>query len=111
MTVVGNKLPYNGGSSSPAVSLLNTKIMINSVILDVHKEDKVYDCRHKKSLSPKFYENIPYMQIPLKYLTQKFQDEHNVNKYDNGYIYVEIRKFMYRLKEAGILFFNYVVKS
>ena len=51
------------------------------------------------------------MQIPLKYLTQKFQDEHNVNKDDNGYVYVEIRKFMYGLKEAGVLSFNYVIKK
>ena len=36
MTVGGDKLIYDGDPSSPEVSLLNTKIMLNSVISDLH---------------------------------------------------------------------------
>ena len=37
MTVRGDKLEYEGDPSSPAVSLLNLKIILNSVISDAHK--------------------------------------------------------------------------
>ena len=37
ITVGGDKLTYDGDPSSPAVSLLNIKIILNSVISDAHK--------------------------------------------------------------------------
>ena len=37
MTVGGDKLEYDGDPSYPAVSFLNTKIFLNSVISDTHK--------------------------------------------------------------------------
>ena len=30
---------------------------------------------------------------------------------DNGYMYIELRKVMYGLKEAGILAFKYLVEN
>ena len=35
--VGGHKIDYDGKPSSPAISLLNTKIFLNSVISDVDK--------------------------------------------------------------------------
>ena len=56
--------------------------------------------------------NYQYMRIPLKYFTQETQDEYDImNSIDNNYVYIEIRKGMYDIKEAGILFFNYVVEN
>ena len=37
LTIVGDVLDYNNKTSSPAVSLLEEKFLLNSVILDAHK--------------------------------------------------------------------------
>ena len=37
MIVGGDKLEYDGDPSSPAVSLLNTKVFLNIIISDAHK--------------------------------------------------------------------------
>ena len=45
-----------------------------------------------------------YMWIPIKYIPQEIIDEYDVNKFiKDGYIYVEIVKGMYGLKQAGII--------
>ena len=52
------------------------------------------------------------MRIAQKYFTKEIRDEYNIDAIaNNGFVYVEIRKGMYGLKEAGILAFNYVVKN
>ena len=44
------------------------------------------------------------MRIPIKYIPQEIIDEYNASKFiKNGYIYVEIIKEMYGLKQAGII--------
>ena len=37
LTVVGDRLPYNDDVSSPAASLLETKLLLNSTIYDASK--------------------------------------------------------------------------
>ena len=52
------------------------------------------------------------MRIPIKYFTQEIQDEYNImDIVDNGYVYIDILKGVYGLKEAGILAFNYLVEN
>ena len=52
------------------------------------------------------------MQIPLKYFTQEIRKKYNImDIVDNDYVYIEIRKVMYGLKEAGVSAFNYVMKN
>ena len=54
--------------------------------------------------------NFQYMKIPLKYFTQEIRDEYNIIYItEKSHVYIEIRKSMYSLKEAGILAFNYVI--
>ena len=56
--------------------------------------------------------NYQYIRIPLKYLTQEIRNEYNtLDIVDNDYVYIEIGKGMYGLKEAGTLAFNYVVEN
>ena len=66
MTVGGDRVEHEHDPSSPLVSLLDTKIMLNSVISDDKKGDKLctVDVRN-------FYLNNPmstyrYMKIPIK---------------------------------------------
>ena len=69
MTVGGDKLECDGDPSSPAVSLLNTKIFFNSGISDAHKGAKftMADIKNHYLQSP--MKNYQYMHIPLKYFT------------------------------------------
>ena len=53
-----------------------------------------------------------YTQIPLKYITTEIMEEYDIkNIAFNGYVYVEIRKGMYGLKETGIIAFNRLVSK
>ena len=93
MTVGGDKLDFDDDPASPDVSLLNTKIMINSVISDAHK-----GARFGTGDVKNFYLNNPmakfrYMKIPLKFINAEIMDEYNIdNIASNGYVYVEIHK-------------------
>ena len=112
MTVGGDRLDCEEDPSSPAVSLLDTKIMLNSVISDAHK-----GARYCTSDIKNFYLNNPmkkfrYMKIPLKYIPKEIMDEYNIQDIQsNGFVYVEIRKGMYGLKEAGIIAFKRLVEK
>ena len=103
MTVGGGKLTYDDDPSSPAVSLLNTKIMLNSVISDSYLGARcmIVNINHHYLQSP--MKKFQYMRIALKYFTKEKRDEYNIDAIaNNGFVYVEIRKGMYGLKEAGI---------
>ena len=96
MTVGGDRLDYEEDPSSPAVSLLDTKIMLNSVISDAHK-----GARYCTADIKNFYLNNPmstfrYMRIPLKYINPEIMVEYDINSVDfNEYVHVEIHKGMY----------------
>ena len=53
------------------------------------------------------------MRIHNKYFTEEFQQEYDMDQIvdNNGYIYCEIRKGMYGLKEAGCVAFQNLVKN
>ena len=52
------------------------------------------------------------MRIPTKHIPAKVMSEYNLHNYiDNGYVYCEIRKGMYGLKEAGLIAFLRLVKN
>ena len=112
MTAGGDKLIYDGDPSSPAVSLLKTKIFLNSVISDARKGAKFSSADIKNHYLQSPMKKFQYMHIPLKYFTDEIRQEYNIMDIaENGYVYIEIRKGMYGLKEAGILAFNYVVEN
>ena len=93
MIVGGDSLDYEEDSSSPAVSLLDTKIMINSVISDSHK-----GARYATGDINNFYLNNPmknyrYIKISVKYIPKEIMDEYNIQALENkGFVHVKIRK-------------------
>ena len=53
-----------------------------------------------------------YMQIHVKYFTPEICNEYNIDFIvHNDYVYVEIYKGMYGLKEAGIIAFKCLVRN
>jgi hypothetical protein len=113
MTAGGDKLEYPGDPSSPTVSMLNAKIHINSTISDAHK-----GARHLGLDISNYYLGTPmdyyqYMRVQPWCIPQEVWDDPNydIHVEDDGFVYLEIRKGMYGLKEAGILAFNQLVKK
>ena len=92
----------------PSPSLI--KIMLNSVISDADKGARYCTANIKN-----FYLNNPmktyrYMNIPIHLFTDEILKEHNINKLVyKGYVYVDIRKGTYGLKESGILAYTSLV--
>ena len=112
-TAGGNLLDYPDDPSSPAVSVLDAKIHINSTISDAHKGAR-YMCVDIKN----FYlgnnmDYYQYLRVSINIIPTEIVIEYNLKNYvePDGYVYFEIRKGMYGLKEAGIIAFNNLVKN
>jgi len=109
MTVGGNLLDAYIDVRSPAVGLIDVKCHWNSVISDAHKGARYCTADLKDFFLVSTMPVYQYMRIHRKYLTNEIFDEYGLTDahFDSkDYIYVEIRKGMYGLKEAAILAFE-----
>jgi hypothetical protein len=100
LTAGGDRLDYPGDPSSPAVSTLDAKIHINSTISDAHKGARYMTLDIKN-----FYLGTPmsyyqYIRVHLSLIPLEIIQEYNLHAEQDGYVYFEIRKGIYGLKEA-----------
>jgi hypothetical protein len=93
--------------------MLDAKIHINSTISDAHK-----GARHFGLSVKNYYLGTPvtyyqYLRVPPSVIPQEVWDDtrYTIPTADDGYVYLEIRRGMYGLKEAGISAFNQLVKN
>jgi hypothetical protein len=106
MTVGGNLLDAYQDVRSPAVSLLDAKIHFNSVISDASRGARYCTCDLKDFFLQSMMKIFQYMKIHRRYIPDEIIEEYSLTPahFDSkGYLYVEIRKGMYGLKEAAIL--------
>lgn len=106
LTVGGDKLDAYQDVWSPAVSITNAKIHINSIISDDDHGARFCTCNIKDFFLQSFMKIFQYMRIHQKYITAEIIDEYNLTPahFDSkSYTYVEIRRGMYGLKETTIL--------
>ena len=100
LTVGGDRLPYVGSTTTRMASLTTTKCLFNSVLstkgarfMDIDIKDFYYDTPLEK---------FEYMQLPLKLIPQEIVEKYKlVDLAVNGNVFVEIRKGMPGLKQAG----------
>jgi hypothetical protein len=93
--------------------MLDTKIHVNSVILDASRGAR-YLCMDISNyyLGSPMDSHYQYMRIQhQRNIPQEIIGEYNITFDEHGYAYIEIRRGMYGLKEAGILPFNQLVKK
>jgi hypothetical protein len=113
MTAGGDKLDYPGNASSPTVSMLDSKIMINSTISDARHGARFLglDLANYYLGTPMDY--FQYMRVDPSVIPQEIWDDprYDIHVDEDGYVYLEIRRGMYGLKEAGIIAFNQLVKK
>ncbi len=102
LTAGGNLIDYPGELTTRTADLTTTKLLWNSVI---STEGARYLCLDIKN----FYLGTPmdrfeYMKMPIDIFPQSTIDQYNLHKHvKNGFIYLEIRKAIYGLPQAGIL--------
>ena len=105
LVVGGDKLTYDFDAGSPAASLLETKILLNSVISTKGAKFMSLDIKDFFLSSP--MGTSEYMRIPSKYLPVDIVNRYNLKeKLHHGYVYCRIKKGMYGLKQAAILAYN-----
>lgn len=113
LVVGGDKLDYNDDPASPAAGLLETKLLVNSVISDADKGAKFMCMDLKDHFLASPMERPEYMRvhqrhIPLDIIT-KYQLADLISP--DGYIYIKIKKGMYGLKQAAILAYQKLVNN
>ena len=106
LTVGGDKLSYDEDATAPSSQMTEAKLLFNSVISDHKKTGAQFATADIKN----FYLNNPlrhfqYMKIHRDKIPPEIQNEYNTADLadNNGYVYFEIRKGMYGLKEAGLV--------
>ena len=113
MTIGGDWLDYPDETSSPTASLIETKLLINSVISDHKLHIEKYcsiDIKDFFLATPMV--RTEYLQIHKKYFSPEFMEQYNLpDKIHNDYIYYKVKKGMYGLKQAAILAYKLLIKQ
>ena len=76
LIVGGDKLEYTADSGSPAIKLVETKILVNSVILDAQKVARFMSCNLKDFYLATLMENPEFIKVNLKFFPEEI-----INKY------------------------------
>jgi hypothetical protein len=113
MTAGGDKLDHPGDPSSPTASMLAAKVHINSATSDAKR-----GACHMGIDIKNYYLGAPAssclcMRVPIWCIPQEVWDDpnHDIHIADDGYVYLEIRRGLCALKEAGVLAFNQLIKK
>ena len=109
----GDRLEYHTDPSVPSVGLVDTKIHLNSTISDVKRGDPYCVTDIEKVYLNNNLPHFQYMRIHIINFTAEFRKKYNIDELVNsdGYVYCEIRKGMYGLKEAGVIAYQNLVKN
>ena len=93
MVVGGNSLSYDEDPGSPAASLLEIKLLINSTISDADKGARFFSCVLKDFFLKTFMSNLEYIKLLLKNIPHDIIDKYDLQKIQhNGYVYAKIKK-------------------
>ena len=93
LVIGGDKFVYEFDAGAPAASLLEIKLMINSIISDAHRGARFMSCNLKDFFLATPMQKAEYMRIPWKNIPEdikKKYDQHN-KKTKDGYVYVKIK--------------------
>ena len=108
LTVGGDRLQYPDNTASPAVSLLEAKLLINSTISQSSKGAQFMTIDIKDFFLQTIMSNAEYMKIHGKYFLQDIQQKYEIDNliHTDGYVYCRISRGMYGLKQAARLAYD-----
>lgn len=102
ITVGGNLINYPGELTTRTADLVTSKVLWNSVISTKNARYVTADLKLFYLTAP--LDRYEYMRMPIKIIPQHIIDQYSLqNKVKNGYVYMEIRRAMYGLPQAGVL--------
>ena len=92
LTAGGYVLKYYGDVSSPAASLLETKILINSVISDAHRGARFLTVDIKDFFLQSILNDPEYIRIHQKYFLPDIRQQYNINSliHTDDYVYCKL---------------------
>jgi hypothetical protein len=101
-TVGGDRIDYPDDVSTKTADLTTAKLLINSTLSTPNARYMTADLKDFYLGTP--MERYEYMRIPLDMIPQAIIDQYNLTPLiHNGFVYVEIRRGMYGLPQAGRL--------
>ena len=110
ITVGGDRLDYKDDAGSPAANLLETKILLNSVISDAHRGARFMSADIKDHFLATPMDQPEYMKVNYKYIPKDIRARYNLDMKvtSDGWIYIMIKKGMPGLKQAAILAYRHL---
>jgi hypothetical protein len=102
LTVGGDRLDNSGDVATSTADITTFKISINSTLSTKDAEMMMMDIKHYYMGTP--LPQYEYMRMLLSRFPDKIADKYNLKALAiNGWVYIEIRKSMYGLKQAYLL--------
>jgi hypothetical protein len=100
--VGGDRLDYNGETATSTADIKTFKILINSTLSTKYAKMMTTDVKNYYLGTP--LPRYEYMRLPISILPNEIIEKYHLKRLAvDGWIYLEIRKGMYGLKQAGIL--------
>jgi hypothetical protein len=102
LTVGGDRLDYSGEVATSTANITTFKILINSTLSTEHAEMMIMDIKNYYLGTP--LPRYEYLRFPLAIIPDEVIGKYNLKSIAvYGWVYLEIRKGMYGLKQAGPL--------
>jgi hypothetical protein len=102
LTVAGDRLDYSGNVATSTADITTFKILINSTLFTEDAAMMMMDIKKHYLGTP--FSRFEYMKMLLSRFPEEIVQKYNLNALAvDGWVYIEIRKGMYGLKQAGIL--------
>jgi hypothetical protein len=109
LTVGGDRLDYSDDVATSTADITTFKILINSTLSTEDAAMMMMDIKNYYLGNP--LPRFEYMQMPLSWFAEYIIQRYNLNALAvDGWFYIEIRKGMYGLKQAG-LFANQLLQT
>jgi hypothetical protein len=102
LTVGGDRLDYSGDVATSTADITTFKILINSTLSTEDAAMMMMDIKNYYLGTP--LSRFEYMKMLLSCFPDEIIQKYNLNALAiDGWVYIEIRKGMYGLKQAGLL--------
>jgi hypothetical protein len=102
LTVVGDRLNNSGDVATSTANITTFKILINSALSTEDAAMMMMDINNYYIGTP--MPRFEYMKLLLSRFPEEIVQKYNLNALAvDGWVYIEIRKGMYGLKQAGLL--------
>jgi hypothetical protein len=102
LTVGGDRLNYSGDFATSTADITTLKILINSTLFTNDAAMMMMDIKNYYLGTP--LTRFEYMKMLLSRFPEEIVQKYNLNALAvDGWVYIEIQKGMYGLKQAGLL--------